>query len=824
MVHGAPPPAAAAHRALADCGATPTYTITGEGGWEDHYNGSQSNPIILKSGCPISLTIAAGEHAFLKLSGFDETFEGRHPTLEWAWNVPDGPVPLTGYSWDFWPVWLGSGTKSELDWYWWPLDRPNGEVVFSEDPYNIDNDIYHCFGEDVNDWYQWCQAEGQDVSPPADYVLDECPGGCGDDDLRERGCDDDDDSGGCGDLRVGISAWACDNATQLEVTATLVHHEPVNIAEGDLAALNELWDATCGPWSSDKAPRDWCCGEEDDCGDDDDECGPWSWDEYQLLASEDARGERDSRHKPYCDWDIGGNGKRDCKDVGGVVCEEGRITELNFEERGLRGALTPALLNISTLRVVRLSHNRLDGTLPKFASTALERLLLSNNFFEGTIDCDYATIKDLELDRNDLEGSVPECLLNSASLSTLDLGHNRLDGPLPRVTQPHTRLLTLRLPQAGLSGSLEDLANLTNLRSLDLSRNFLTGTLDESLLQRWTWLMDLDLSWNYLEGPIPDLPSIYLKKVDLGHNAFSGELLTQFETFAKNQRHGEATWLHLDSNSFCGPLPEVLYDFLYDTHTIRNMDVAGNHFRCAVHNRHFDGWARVTGHEWGECTPVAVVAAAAPVDNVAVPGAELVVTGEFVATTEARCAFVNGATRAEVAAAYVSSTELRCILPNDWPPGPTTVEAAHYCDDFSSVLDDYVPVQVDVSAAPTAAPVASSSSSGGEGVSTAALGGGVAAAAVALLMAAALAYIIRREMAGKPLFVPAASWEANPIAGRAGDDFDDAKTGDVGLEIRHLERLKDVDLDVEERKDEADDVRSPRHAVLSPRSSREGFS
>jgi hypothetical protein len=44
------------------------------------------------------------------------------------------------------------------------------------------------------------------------------------------------------------------------------------------------------------------------------------------------------------------------------------------------------------------------------------------------------------------------------------------------------------------------------------------------------------------------------------------------------------------------------------------------------------------------------------------------------------------------------------------------------------------------------------------------------------------------------------------------------------LEIRHLERLKDVDLDVEERKDDADAVRSPRHAVLSPRSSREGFS
>ena len=827
-VHGAPP-AAGAHRALADCGATPAYTIDGVGGWEDHYAGSQQTPIVLKSGCPVSINIAAGEHAFLRVSGFNETFEDRNPRLQWTWSVTDGPVPLTGYTWSssFWPVWLGSGTDSEFDWYWWPQDRPDGDVVFPEG--DSDFDIYHCFGDSVDGYYQWCMAEGQDVGPPADYDLDQCGDKqcqedcCGDKDLRERGCnDDDDDSGGCGDLRVGISAWEFDNATQLEVTATLIFHEPVNIAEGDLAALNELWGATCGPWSSATAPPDWCReGDEDD----DDECGPWSWEAYQVLASEDASGERDSRRKPYCDWDIGGSGQRDCKDVGGIVCEEGRITELNFEELGLRGVITPKLLNISTLKSVRLGNNLLSGPLPQFASTKLERLLLSNNYFNGTIGCDYATLKDLELDRNNLEGSVPECLLNSATLQTLDLGHNRLDGPLPVVTQPHSPMLALRLPQAGLSGSLNDLAKLTELRHLDLSRNFLTGTLDTALVQSWTWLMDLDLSWNYLEGSIPEFPSINTKKIDLGHNAFSGELLTQFQTFAENQRHGEAGWLHLDSNSFCGPLPEVLYDLLYDTHTITNMDVAGNHFRCAVHNRHFDGWARVTGHDWGECTPVAVVAAAAPVDGVAVPGAELVVTGEFVATTEAQCAFVNGATRAEVAASYISSTELRCSLPTDWPPGPTTVEAAHYCDDFSSVLDDYVPVHVDVSAAPTAAPVASSSSSSSSsnGVSTAALGGGVAAAAAALVMAAALAYIIRREMAGKPLFVPAARWEANPIAGRA-DDFDSAKGGDVELEIRHLERLKDVDLDVEERKDDADAVRSPRHAVLSPRSSREGFS
>ena len=78
-------------------------------------------------------------------------------------------------------------------------------------------------------------------------------------------------------------------------------------------------------------------------------------------------------------------------------------------------------------------------------------------------------------------------------------------------------------------------------------------------------------------------------------------------------------------------------------------------------------------------------------------------------------------------------------------------------------------------------------------------------------MAAALAYIIRREMAGKPLFVPAARWRRTRSPGRA-DDFDSAKGGDVELEIRHLERLRHADLDVEERKDDADAVRSPRHA------------
>ena len=69
------------------CGATPSYTIDGVGDMvADHYAGSQQSPIVLKSGCPVSVRIAAGEHAFLRVSGFNETFEGRHPRLQWTWD------------------------------------------------------------------------------------------------------------------------------------------------------------------------------------------------------------------------------------------------------------------------------------------------------------------------------------------------------------------------------------------------------------------------------------------------------------------------------------------------------------------------------------------------------------------------------------------------------------------------------------------------------------------------------------------------------------------------------------------------------------------
>lgn len=832
------PGVAAPHRALQDCGATPAYAIEADQDiYDGLHEGSTANPIVMQSGCPVTLRIAPGQHAFLVIPGFNTMDDrGYHPTLEWAHATTD-PVPFVGYSWDFWPVWKGNEKSTRTDWYWWPASN-EGAVVFWED--HEKHDVYHCRGGDENNYYQMCQGEGQTGAgpPPSDYVLDDCgpygtcfvddlrfvEGGCGhltplnnrteacpaETDLQKcdaAGCDalcegdgecgTDDDLDNCGareiyrktcaaasgELRVGVSLWEA-NSTEVTFTATLLHPEGA-VDPADLDAVAALWRETCRPYL---APSG------------------WSWRDYQLGASDTIRGERDSRRKPYCDWFLD-EGATDCREVDGVVCEGGRVVELALAERGLRGQVV-GIAALDQLRVVNLGHNRLNDSLPAF-SDQLERLLLSNNFFDGPVPCASEMLADLELDRNDMEGAIPGCLLDGPRLSTLDLGHNRLDGPLPHVTQTSSRLQTLRLPQAGLSGSLDALANLTNLVHLDLSRNFLTGTLSNALLGTWEHLVDVDLSWNYLEGAVPDLPTQILK-VDLGHNALSGTLGTQFTHFRENQRHGLSGWLRLNENGFCGPLPAIFYDLLYDTHVVTNLDVSGNHFCCAVSNRHFEAWARATGHDFGECTPVAMVTA---VSGSLVPGGALSVAGSFVASTSTKCAFTSGDVRSVVEAAYVSPSELRCTLPLDWPPGRTVVDAAHYCDDFSSVEtlgDLYAPVAVDV--------VAPARSAGGESfdVDAAALGGGAAVAA-ALLLAGALAYVIKRELAGRPVFTPAAVWEANPIAGRADDVMD---KGDVVLELGELqlERLKAASPTSGEEHKDAADVLSPRRA------SREGMS
>ena len=301
----------------------------------------------------------------------------------------------------------------------------------------------------------------------------------------------------------------------------------------------------------------------------------------------------------------------DCRDIEGINCDAaGRVSQLSLATAGLRGDLPESVASLPGLTRVALENNRLTGNVPVFTSSKLEVLRLSTNDFEGDVPCpNSAKFLEFTAHGNALTGGIPSCLLNSPTLRILDLSHNPLGGSLPSV-HVETPLAVLWVAQAGLVGGLGPVANLTSLGRLDLSRNFLDGPLEERLLARLPKLYELDLNWNRLSGTVPNLPDAPgLRRVELGHNRFSGELDHQFDKFAANQDHGVISYLTLDDNEFCGVLPQVFYDLLFDSRYVltgggRNpLEVGGNHFRCAgeAGNLFFEDWARQTGHDFGEC-------------------------------------------------------------------------------------------------------------------------------------------------------------------------------------------------------------------------------
>ncbi|KAL2644860.1 hypothetical protein R1flu_012447 [Riccia fluitans] len=104
---------------------------------------------------------------------------------------------------------------------------------------------------------------------------------------------------------------------------------------------------------------------------------------------------------------------------------------------------------------------------------------------------------------------------------------------------------------ANLTGQVPPgtLSNLTELKSLDLSRNNLTGDLQG--IDNLSQLVFLNLSWNELNGPVLQnmVKLTMLNTLDLSHNKFSGNISGVFRDLVKLK------FLDLSSNSFDGTIP-----------------------------------------------------------------------------------------------------------------------------------------------------------------------------------------------------------------------------------------------------------------------------
>ncbi|MEN8219568.1 MAG: leucine-rich repeat domain-containing protein, partial [Pseudomonadota bacterium] len=119
------------------------------------------------------------------------------------------------------------------------------------------------------------------------------------------------------------------------------------------------------------------------------------------------------------------------------------------------------------------------------------------------VSCSGGHVSELNLDYNQLTGSIPSELGNLSNLRELRLSQNQLTGSIPSELGNLSNLRELRLSHNQLTGSIpSELGNLSNLRELRLSYNQLTGSIP-SELGNLTELKRLSLYNNQLTGSIP---------------------------------------------------------------------------------------------------------------------------------------------------------------------------------------------------------------------------------------------------------------------------------------------------------------------------------
>lgn len=183
----------------------------------------------------------------------------------------------------------------------------------------------------------------------------------------------------------------------------------------------------------------------------------------------------------------------------------------------------------------------------------LKTLVLVDNSLVGELPMELGNLvhlKRLILSGNKFSGQIPGPLFNNLSeLLILDISRNFLSGSLPSSLCGLSSLLKLDLSSNQFNGSLPpELGNLRNLTLIDLRNNSLSGTLPKSLTGLES-LQDLLLSYNPWGGNLVEFEWNNLRNLttlDLSHMGLTGGIP---ESIASLKR---LRYLALDNNHLSG--------------------------------------------------------------------------------------------------------------------------------------------------------------------------------------------------------------------------------------------------------------------------------
>ncbi|CAI9115672.1 OLC1v1016645C6 [Oldenlandia corymbosa var. corymbosa] len=258
------------------------------------------------------------------------------------------------------------------------------------------------------------------------------------------------------------------------------------------------------------------------------------------------------------------------------------LSKLLLLSNKLSGGIPPDIGNCTSLSRLRMGSNMFDGQIPSEIGLLqnLTFLELSENQFDGAIPPDIGNCKELELidlHSNQLESTIPLSFVNLMELNVLDLSLNRLSGRIPEDLGKLTSLNKLVLNRNNLNGSIpKSLGFCKDLQLLDVSSNGINGQIPDEIGRLQGLDILLNLSWNFLTGPLPESFSNFSKlaNMDLSHNMLTGSLtvLSNLDNLMS---------LNVSYNKFSGILPNTkLFHDIPIASFVGNQQLCINRAQC----------------------------------------------------------------------------------------------------------------------------------------------------------------------------------------------------------------------------------------------------
>ncbi|KAL1542392.1 hypothetical protein AAHA92_26492 [Salvia divinorum] len=235
------------------------------------------------------------------------------------------------------------------------------------------------------------------------------------------------------------------------------------------------------------------------------------------------------------------------------------VNLLFLANNSLTGVIPTTICNISQLVVLGLSFNNLNGSIPRCLlekSPDLKVLNIRGNNISGVIPdamTGKCVLKTFDVSDNNLGGEIPKSLANCSKLAVMNVGDNNFDGSFPCKALPES-LKVLVLRSNKFHGELRCGKSWPDLQILDMSSNDFSGSLNLlnfSSLRGMMLQSRAHLRPNRSASHIISANIFYRDEVTLTVKGIEVKLVKIWPDF---------TSIDLSANRFQGEIPDAIGD------------------------------------------------------------------------------------------------------------------------------------------------------------------------------------------------------------------------------------------------------------------------